>query len=191
MGIRGVKTGNMEKLRGLTEQDLYKMSRSEMESLLASTSKNVAASVRRLEKSSYKDVSPFLSKRDENRYPMPREIKKSTAARMGTEQLKQELRDLSYIANLKTANVSGVRKYVSKFKKETGKDLNELSSADWEKIRKKMEEGYDSTSVIKAYDVESEDFDDEALDLLETASEKAKQEASNDISNRDMFNILN
>ena len=51
MGIKGVKSGNMAKLRGLTEQQLIKMSREEMENLLYSTSKNVTASVRKLLKS--------------------------------------------------------------------------------------------------------------------------------------------
>ena len=189
MGIKGVKSGNMAKLRGLTEKDLFTMSREEMESLLYSTSKTITASVRKLMKSEYAEASAFINRRGENKYPMPREIKLKTAKRMSTEQLKQELRDLSYTANLKTYNVSGAKKYVKQFKKETGKDITELSSTDWEKIRQSIEQGHDSTSVIKAYDIDAGEVDEDALDELEQRSEEAKQEASNDVSNADMFNL--
>ena len=59
MGVKGVKSGNMAKLRNLTEKDLWTMSRKEMEELLYSTSKNITASVRKLMKSEYKDISAF------------------------------------------------------------------------------------------------------------------------------------
>lgn len=190
MGIKGVKSGNMAKLRGLTEKDLFTMSREEMEQLLYSTSKNITASVRKLMKSEYAEASQFINRRGENKYPMPREIKLKTAKRMPLEQLKQELRDLSYTANLKTYNVSGAKKYVKKFKEETGKDITELSSNDWEKIRQKIEHGYDSASVIKAYDVDAGEVDDDALDYLENKQEQAKHKASKDLSNADMYNLV-
>lgn len=190
MGVKGVKSGNMAKLRGLTEKDLFTMSREEMENLLYSTSKNITASVRKLLKSEYAEASVFMNKRDSNKYPLPREIKLKTAKRMSLEQLKQELRDLSYTANLQTYNVSGTKKYIKKFKKETGKEITDLTSSDWEKIRQKIEQGYDSTSVIKAYDVEAGEIDDNMLDALENKEEQAKQKASNDLSNADMYNLL-
>lgn len=190
MGIKGVKSGNMAKLRGLTEKDLFTMSREEMESLLYSTSKTITASVRKLMKSEYKNVSQFVSRRNDNKYAMPREIKLKTAKRMELEQLKQELRDLSYTANLGTYNVSGTKKYVKKFKQETGKDISELTSTDWEKIRQSIEQGHDSTSVIKAYDVDAGEVDEDALDELEQRTEEAKREASEDVSNSDMFNLV-
>ena len=186
-GIKGVKSGNMAKLKGLTEQQLFKMKKDELIDLLVSTSKTVTANVRRLKGSKYENLSPFLAQRNQNKYPLPREIKRKTASRMGVEQLKQELRDLAYTARLKTSSVSGARKYVKEFEKKTGKDITELSSEDWVAIRQKIEEGYDSTSVIKAYDVETGEFED--LSELEKSSEAAKQEADNDISNADMFNI--
>ena len=74
MGVKGVKSGNMAKLRNLTEKDLWTMSRKEMEELLYSTSKNITASVRKLMKSEYKDISAFVSQREKNKYAMPREI---------------------------------------------------------------------------------------------------------------------
>lgn len=186
-GIKGVKSGKMDILRGLTEQQLIKMKKEDIIDLLTSTSKTLTANVRRLKGSKYENLSPFLNRRSENKYPLPREIKRVTAQKMGIEQLKQELRDLAYTARLQTSSITGVRKYVKDFVRKTGKDLTELSASDWEKIRQKIEEGYDSTSVIKAYDVESGDF--ENLSELEKSSESAKQEAEKDISNADMFNI--
>lgn len=186
-GIKGVKSGAMATLKGLTEQQLFKMNRQQLTDLLVSTSKTVTANVRRLKGSKYENLSPFLAQRNQNKYPLPREIKRSVANKMGIEQLKQELRDLAYTARLKTSTVTGARKYVKEFEKKTGKDITELSSKDWEAIRQKIEEGYDSTSVIKAYDVETGDF--ENLSELEKSSEAAKQEADKDISNADMFNI--
>lgn len=240
MGIKGVKSGNMAKLRGLTEQQLDKMSRTEMENLLYSTSKNITASVRKLKKSDYGVVSQFLGVREKNKYPMPREIKLKTAKRMGIEQLKQELRDLSYTANLQTYNISGTKEMLKDFESKTGKSLIDLISVEkaekqiidelikshyetsgvvyteneiigkygdsalieqarklisdrWDKIRTTIEEkkkdGYSSTSVINAYDITKEDVIGN-LDEIELAEEKAKQTASKELSNSDMFNLV-
>lgn len=189
-GIKGVKSGNMEKLRGLTEKDLWTMSRKEMENLLYSTSKNITASVRKLMKSDYKDVSAFLNRRNENKYALPREIKLKTAQRMPLEQLKQELRDLSYTANLGTYNVSGTKRYVKKFAKETGKDITELTKEDWENIRKKIEEGYDSTSVIVTYDVDNgKNAPDDVISEYENRKAQAEKNASSDVEKADPFNL--
>lgn len=187
-GIKSVKSGAMSKLKGLTEQDLFKMKKQDMIDLLVSTSKTVTANVRRLKESKYSDLSPFLLQRENNKYPLPREIKRKTASRMSVEQLKQELRDLAYTARLETSTVSGVRKYVKKFKEKTGKNLTELSSEDWERIRQKIEEGYDSSSAIKAYDEETGEFPE--LDEIEVSEEEAKQQADKDLSNKELFEAL-
>lgn len=190
-GIKGVKSGNMAKLRNLTEKDLWTMSRKEMEELLYSTSKNITASVRKLMKSEYKDISAFVSQRNQNKYAMPREIKLKTAQRMGIEQLKQELRDLSYTANLKTYNVSGTRKYAKEFEQLTGKNLKDLTPSDWENIRQKIEEGYDSTSVIQTYDVEKgQNAPDDVISDYENRKEQAEQDASDDVERSDPFNLV-
>lgn len=187
-GIKGVKSGAMSRLKGLTEQDLFKMKKQDMIDLLVSTSKTVTANVRRLKESKYSELSPFLLQRGNNKYPLPREIKRKVAQKMGVEQLKQELRDLAYTARLETSTISGVRKYVKKFKEKTGKDLTELSSEDWERIRQKIEEGYGSTSALKAYDEETGEFPD--LDEIEASEEEAKQQADNDLSNKELFEAL-
>lgn len=191
MGVKGVKSGNMAKLRNLTEKDLWTMSRKEMEELLYSTSKNITASVRKLMKSEYKDISPFVSQREKNKYAMPREIKLKTAQRMDIEQLKQELRDLSYTANLRTYNVSGTRKYAKEFEQLTGKNLKDLTPTDWENIRQKIEEGYDSTSVIQTYDVEKgQNAPDDVISDYENRKEQAEQDASDDVERSDPFNLV-
>lgn len=187
-GIKGVKSGAMSKLKGLTEQDLFKMKKEDLIDLLVSTSKTVTANVRRLKASEYSEISPFLLQRDNNKYPLPREIKRKVAQKMGVEQLKQELRDLAYTARLETSTVSGVKRYVKKFKEKTGKDLTELSSEDWERIRQKIEEGYGSSSAIKAYDEETGEFPD--LDEIEASEEEAKQQADEDLSNKELFEAL-
>ena len=187
-GLKGVKSGAMAKLKGLTERDLYKMNKQDLIDLLVSTSKTVTANVRRLKNSEYSELSPFLITRGKNKYPLPREIKRKVAQKMGVEQLKQELRDLAYTARLDTSTVSGARKYVKKFKEKTGKDLTELSSEDWQNIRLKMEDGYGSTSAIKSYDVESKTFPD--IDEIEVSEEKAKQEADKDLSNKELYEAL-
>lgn len=150
MGIKGVKSGNMAKLRGLTEQQLIKMSREEMENLLYSTSKNITASVRKLLKSEYAGISQFLGAREKNKYPMPREIKLKTAKRMPLEQLQQELRDLSYISNLQTYNISGTQKMAKQFAIKTGRDIKDLISIDKTKdvIIDKLIEAHKNASGI-------------------------------------------
>lgn len=191
MGVKGVKSGNMAKLRNLTEKDLWTMSRKEMEELLYSTSKNITASVRKLMKSEYKDISAFVSQREKNKYAMPREIKLKTAQRMDIEQLKQELRDLSYTANLRTYNVSGTKKYAKEFEQLTGKNLKDLTPTDWENIRQKIEEGYDSTSVIKTYDVDKgQNASDDVISDYENRKEQAEQDASDDVERSDPFNLV-
>lgn len=191
MGVKGVKSGNMAKLRNLTEKDLWTMSRKEMEELLYSTSKNITASVRKLMKSEYKDISAFVSQREKNKYAMPREIKLKTAQRMSIEQLKQELRDLSYNANLRTYNVSGTRKYAKEFEQLTGKNLKDLTPTDWENIRQKIEEGYDSTSVIQTYDVDKgQNAPDDVISDYENRKEQAEQDASDDVERSDPFNLV-
>lgn len=187
-GLKGVKSGAMSKLKALTEQDLFKMNKQDLIDLLVSTSKTVTANVRRLKNSEYKEISPFLIQRESNKYPLPREIKRKVAQKMEVEQLKQELRDLAYTARLDTSTISGARKYAKKFKEKTGKSITELSSEDWENIRKKMEESYSSTSAIKAYDAESGDFPN--IDEIEAEEEKAKQEAEKDLSNKELFEAL-
>lgn len=190
-GIKGVKSGNMEKLRNLTEKDLWTMSRKEMEELLYSTSKNITASVRKLMKSEYKNISAFVSHRNQNKYAMPREIKLKTAQRMEIEQLRQELRDLSYTANLKTYNISGTRKYAKEFEQLTGKNLKDLTPTDWENIRQKIEEGYDSTSVIQTYDVEKgQNASDDVISEYENRKAQAEQDASDDVERSDPFNLV-
>lgn len=191
MGVKGVKSGNMAKLRNLTEKDLWTMSRKEMEELLYSTSKNITASVRKLMKSEYKDISAFVSQREKNKYAMPREIKLKTAQRMDIEQLKQELRDLSYTANLRTYNVSGTKKYAKEFEQLTGKNLKDLTPTDWENIRQKIEEGYDSTSVIQTYDVDKgQNAPDDVISDYENRKEQAEQDASDDVERSDPFNLV-
>lgn len=191
MGVKGVKSGNMEKLRNLTEKDLWTMSRKEMEELLYSTSKNITASVRKLMKSEYKNISAFVSQREKNKYAMPREIKLKTAQRMGIEQLKQELRDLAYTANLKTYNVSGTKKYAKEFEQLTGKNLKDLTPTDWENIRQKIEEGYDSTSVIQTYDVDKgQNAPDDVISEYESRKAQAEQDASDDVERSDPFNLV-
>ena len=191
MGVKGVKSGNMAKLRNLTEKDLWTMSRKEMEELLYSTSKNITASVRKLMKSEYKDISAFVSQREKNKYAMPREIKLKTAQRMDIEQLKQELRDLSYTANLRTYNVSGTKKYAKEFEQLTGKNLKDLTPTDWENIRQKIEEGYDSTSVIQTYDVnKGQNAPDDVISDYENRKEQAEQDASDDVERSDPFNLV-
>ena len=188
-GIKGVKTGNIERLRNLTEQQLIHMSNEEMSKLVASTSKQIAQSAAKVLKR-YGDKSQFIEQRALNGYGLPKETKYNTALKRGREWLSQELRDLAYTARLKTATLGGMRDYLRQFKKATGVDALKLSKEDWETIRKKIEEGYDSTSVITAYDTTTGDIDESSLVKKEMASEQAKQEASKDISNADMFNVL-
>lgn len=188
-GIKGVKTGNIERLRKLSEQQLIHMSNEEMAKLIASTSKQIAMSVNKVLKR-YGDMSQFITHRIANGYGMPKETKYQTAIKRGRQWLEQELRDLSYTARLKTATLGGMRSYLKNFEKTTGVDPKILKSSDWETIRKKIEEGYDSTSAIIAYDIETGDIDESKLVKKEMASEQAKQQASQDISNADMFNVL-
>ena len=45
---KGVKTGYMSRLRSMTEIDIQKLSKDELVDMLASVSKNITASVRKL-----------------------------------------------------------------------------------------------------------------------------------------------
>ena len=232
-GVKGMKTGNISRLRTISEQELIHMSKEDMAHLIASTSKQVVQSIRNVKKK-YGDLSAFIRKRQQNNYAMPKETKFKTAMRKDEKTLQQEIRDLAYIARLKTTSLSSMKTTIKAFKQETGKDLIDLTSTDrekerlinqlikedleqgiettreqiieqygdealtesatatvserWEKIRKAIEEGYDSTSVIKAYDVESNVIKN--LDQIEKSQQKAKQKASQDISSADMFSVL-
>ena len=67
---------------------------------------------------------------------------------------------------------------VKKFKEATGKDITELSSDDWEKIRKLIEEGYDSEITIAAYDSDLEDDElKNAIEELEAEKSRKANEA--------------
>lgn len=174
---KGVKTGYMSKLRSMTEIDIQKLSKDELVDMLASVSKNITASVRKLRANEELwKVSQFAQSRDMKKDKLPREIKKSVAEKMTKTKLQNELRKLAYVSRAKTYNVSGVKKMVKSFKESTGKDITSLSSEDWEKIRKAIEEGYDSTNAIAAYDSAMEDEEyKEAITELEA---KKAQEAN-------------
>ena len=174
---KGVKTGYMSKLRSMTEIDIQKLSKDELVDMLASVSKNITASVRKLRANEELwKVSQFAQSRDMKKDKLPREIKKSVAQKMTKTKLQNELRKLAYVSRAKTYNVSGVKKMVKSFKESTGKDITSLSSEDWEKIRKAIEEGYDSTNAIAAYDSAMEDEEyKEAITELEA---KKAQEAN-------------
>lgn len=188
MGIKGVKSGNIAKLKALSEQKLYKMSRQEKIDLLASTSKSITANVRKLKKKEYAEYVPFLQQRYRNEYPLPREIKKSTASRMTDRQLDQELRELSYTARLKTSSITGYKQYAKEFEEETGKKLTDITSEAWENIRKKIEENeYSSEAIVISYDIDSKDFVN--IDEVEESLEKSKNKANNDLKDTDPFNI--
>lgn len=172
---KGVKTNYMNKLRSMTEIDIQKLSKNELVDMLASVSKNITASVRRLRKNeALWKVSQFAASRSGDKDKLPREIKKSVAQKMTKTKLQNELRKLAYVSRAKTYNVSGVKKMVKSFKESTGKDITELSSDDWENIRKIIEEGYDSESTITAYD---SDLEDEELRnaIEELEGEKARK----------------
>ena len=172
---KGVKTNYMNKLRSMTEIDIQKLSKNELVDMLASVSKNITASVRRLRKNeALWKVSQFAASRSGDKDKLPREIKKSVAQKMTKTKLQNELRKLAYVSRAKTYNVSGVKKMVKSFKESTGKDITELSSDDWENIRKLIEEGYDSESAIAAYD---SDLEDEELRnaIEEVEAEKARK----------------
>lgn len=174
---KGVKTGYMSRLRSMTEIDIQKLSKDELIDMLASVSKNITASVRKLRANEELwKVSQFAQSRDMKKDKLPREIKKSVAEKMTETKLQNELRKLAYVSRAKTYNVSGVKKMVKSFKESTGKDITSLSSEDWEKIRKAIEEGYDSTNAIAAYDSAMEDEEyKEAITKLEA---KKAQEAN-------------
>ena len=174
---KGVKTGYMSKLRSMTEIDIQKLSKDELVDMLASVSKNITASVRKLRANEELwKVSQFAQSRDMKKDKLPREIKKSVAEKMTKTKLQNELRKLAYVSRAKTYNVSGVKKMVKSFKESTGKDITSLSSEDWEKIRKAIEEGYESTNAIAAYDSAMEDEEyKEAITELEA---KKAQEAN-------------
>lgn len=176
---KGVKTNYMNKLRSMTEIDIQKLSKNELVDMLASVSKNITASVRRLRKNEELwKVSQFAQSRDGQKDKLPREIKKSVAQKMTKTKLQNELRKLAYVSKAKTYNVSGVKKMVKKFKESTGKDITELSSDDWEKIRKLIEEGYDSESAIAAYDFDLEDEElRNAIEELEAEKARKANEA--------------
>ena len=174
---KGVKTGYMSKLRSMTEIDIQKLSKDELVDMLASVSKNITASVRKLRANEELwKVSQFAQSRDMKKDKLPREIKKSVAEKMTKTKLQNELRKLAYVSRAKTYNVSGVKKMVKSFKESTGKDITSLSSEDWEKIRLAIEDGYDSTNAIAAYDSAMEDEEyKEAITELEA---KKAQEAN-------------
>lgn len=174
---KGVKTGYMSRLRSMTEIDIQKLSKDELVDMLASVSKNITASVRKLRANEdLWKVSQFAQSRDMKKDKLPREIKKTVAQKMTKTKLQNELRKLAYVSRAKTYNVSGVKKMVKSFKESTGKDITSLSSEDWEKIRKAIEEGYDSTNAIAAYDSAMEDEEyKEAITELEA---KKAQEAN-------------
>lgn len=176
---KGVKTNYMNKLRSMTEIDIQKLSKNELVDMLASVSKNITASVRRLRKNEELwKVSQFAQSRDGKKDKLPREIKKSVASKMTKTKLQNELRKLAYVSKAKTYNISGVKKMVKKFKEQTGKDITELSSEDWEKIRKLIEEGYDSESAIAAYDSDLEDDElKNAIEELEAEKSRKANEA--------------
>ena len=188
---RGVKTGYMDVLRGLTEQQLEKMSKADLVNLLTSTSKTITANIRRLKESKIAAASPLLAIRKESGQALPREIKRKTAIKMDVDRLKQEIRDLAYISRLKTASVSGTKKWVKKFEAKTGVKIGDLTSSDWEKIRKRIEEGdYSSESIIASYDVTGDSF--EYLDELEEMFESkriAEQTAKQGLSDADLFDV--
>lgn len=172
---KGVKTNYMNQLRKMTEIDIQKLSKDELVDMLASVSKNITASVRRLRKNEdLWKVSQFAASRSGDKDAMPREIKKSVAVKMTKTKLQNELRKLAYVSRAKTYNVSGVKKMVKKFKEDTGRDITELSSEDWEEIRKLIEEGYDSESTIAAYD-SSLDEDDLKSAIEEMEAKKAAE----------------
>lgn len=172
---KGVKTNYMNQLRKMTEIDIQKLSKDELVDMLASVSKNITASVRRLRKNEdLWKVSQFAASRTGDKDKLPREIKKSVAVKMTKTKLQNELRKLAYVSRAKTYNISGVKKMVKKFKEDTGRDITELSSSDWEEIRKLIEEGYDSESAIAAYD-SSLDEDDLKSAIEEMEAKKARE----------------
>lgn len=174
---KGVKTGYMSRLRSMTEIDIQKLSKDELVDMLASVSKNITASVRKLRANEELwNVSQFAQSRDMKKDKLPREIKKSVAVKMTKTKLQNELRKLAYVSRAKTYNISGVKKMVKSFKASTGKDITSLTSEDWEKIRKAIEEGYDSTNAIAAYDSDMED--DEYKEAITELEAKKAQEAN-------------
>lgn len=174
---KGVKTNYMNQLRKMTEIDIQKLSKDELVNMLASVSKNITASVRRLRKNEdLWKVSQFAASRSGDKDAMPREIKKSVAVKMTKTKLQNELRKLAYVSRAKTYNVSGVKKMVKKFKEDTGRDITELSSEDWEEIRKLIEEGYDSESAIAAYDSDLDE--DDLRNAIEEMEAKKAAEAN-------------
>lgn len=183
---RGVKNNYMNKLRSMTEMDIQKLTKDQLVDMLASVSKNITASVRRLRKNEELwNISQFASSRSGKNDKLPREIKRGVAEKMTKTQLQKELRNLGYISRAKTYNVSGVKKMIKHFKETTGRDITELSSEDWENIRKKIEEGYDSESAISAYD---SDYDEDELnDAIEKAEQEKAEKASKALDTEEAF----
>ena len=74
----------------------------------------------------------------------------------------------------------------------TGKNLKDLTPTDWENIRQKIEEGYDSTSVIQTYDVDKgQNAPDDVISEYENRKAQAEQDASDDVERSDPFNLVN
>lgn len=186
MGIKGVKSGAISELRNLTEQKLSKMSKEDLASLVASTSKTITAQIRGVKKE-YGLQSPFLRQREDNDMPLPKEIKLKSAMKKELSELKNIARDLAYISRLKTASKSGMNVFKKDFYLKTGKNLKDLSSDDWANIRDKINEGYSSTSAITSYDIENGIFD--AIDEIEQAQEKAKLEVDDDLESESPYDL--
>ena len=186
MGIKSVKSGAMAELRNLTEQKLSKMSKEDLASLVASTSKTITGQIRGVKKE-YGLQSPFLRQREDSNVELPKEIKLKSAMKKELSELKNIARDLAYISRLQTASKSGMKVFRKDFKIKTGKDVKDLTAEDWANIRDKINEGYSSTSAITSYDIENGIF--EAIDDIEQAQEKAKLEVDDDLESESPYDL--
>lgn len=158
--------GMTRKMKSLTAADLYDMDKKELERFLNYQSKYVVNKIEKLIESGYADYSPLLQRRfsEDSRF-LPKTIGLKEAKKMTIKELRDEITELSFLAKAKTLDVRGVKKYIKEFKETTGRDPSSLSSSDWEKIRKKIEEGvYSSSDIIASYSEQDENQSDEDYD---------------------------
>lgn len=175
--------GFTKTMKSLTAADLYDMDKQQLERFLSYQSKYISKKIENLIDSGYGEYSPLLQRRfEEEGRPLPRPISLKEAKGMTIKELRDEITELSYVAKAKTVDVRGVKKYIKEFKATTGRDPMALSSDDWAKIRKKIEEDsiYSSSDIIASYAEQiegqsDEDFND-AWDDRISMTEKERYE---------------
>lgn len=142
---------NIKWLREASASQIKELKRSELEKLVTSSSRSAYQNIYNLKKQGLGDKSIYLM---DNQGKNVSIISSTKAKKMTMKELKQKAIEIARVSKSKTTSTKALKQFYKKIEMDTKTAISNLTSKDWEAIRRLIEQNrgqYSSEQIINAY----------------------------------------